>query len=1073
MCFSKRFFSSSLVAAIVIIAGLQPSHASTPTPGSIFSTIDPVNTHTGADPNPPLDPNTKWIDVSSGGEHSCGILGTGGLFCWGNNDFGQAAAPKGSFKSVAAGGIQSCAITNEGGLKCWGSSSAIPKKTPAGKFLHVSAGDVHTCAIGTNHRVRCWGSNDYQQARAPSGKFESISAGGRHTCGVKIDGGLDCWGESSFLASQIPLGRFKAVATGEDHACAIRNDDTLVCWGNNAYGQADAPAGTFKSVTASDFNTCGLGYDGTVQCWGRDLLLNNSGSTYQGISTGGSHICGITLSDTMSCWGSNESHNLGGGGGIVQAIPSAFLIQASGFRGIVQAIPFAFLIQASGFIGTGLVNYGKGVDQKWDKAESRNIKFQLAMLGTSLALSAFQNFMPKPPDPVAESLARIEANLAELRVSIDRIDAGVEKVNKQLINIGCNASLDPIIAAANKLKTAEKNYKYLISSSAIKLKAYREGRSPSVDRKEFDTFSNNADELSTMINQINSALIPDLSSKESAIKVCMEKSFGTWKDGAKNPFDDKIYYEPIYEILAYAWTHQALALMMLQDIYLYQSQKKLDEGKVNYSPGDMVGYCANVRSNAAVSGEKQAVWQAAQQWCDRASELTKEVYQNMVRHIERAGAPYTGDDTILSFGSNLIGKGHKDFNNNWLWVRDVDAYGYTKGLHSNQSIQPPENLIKDYGQKKGEYLFYKWQPAGQAWLDIEEVFYNQLGSEEKKDLPITMRDEVNFKNITDRVIWITNQTFKVKLSDMANEPKKFTGQSVIAKAFVASGIKTGNGGRHVLGIITNQWKFRWFTGKTTWNDSVQAIGSRQHDSNGFEKYTDVLGSFTLSYLPNKEDKKQAGDYTFCSSSPLLIGIPWGWEPVCGNSPRDGDMALTRWPVLNVSTLECSNAMFSNNKRKATNDVGAPKRCGSDLDRVINDLIPRPLNVDGRVPLPENIKQVSIIEGGSSSVKCIVNTTDASLWFRPVGFKWTVVDPITLKSASDETRKWPTEDRSPEYQLDNDIHPVLLAKKIGNPKVVHVGCSSTVMHGETGTRYDVSSPTYQFDTTTNQLIQAKN
>ena len=1058
MCFSKRFFSSSLVAAIVIIAGLQPSHASTPTPGSIFSTIDPVNTHTGADPNPPLDPNTKWIDVSSGGEHSCGILGTGGVFCWGNNDFGQAAAPKGSFKSVAAGGIQSCAITNEGGLKCWGSSSAIPKKTPAGKFLHVSAGDVHTCAIGTNHRVRCWGSNDYQQARAPSGKFESISAGGRHTCGVKIDGGLDCWGESSFLASQIPLGRFKAVATGEDHACAIRNDDTLVCWGNNAYGQADAPAGTFKSVTASDFNTCGLGYDGTVQCWGRDLLLNNSGSTYQGISTGGSHICGITLSDTMSCWGSNESHNLGGGGGIV------------------QAIPFAFLIQASGFIGTGLVNYGKGVDQKWDKAESRNIKFQLAMLGTSLALSAFQSFMPKPPDPVAESLARIEANLAELRVSIDRIDAGVEKVNKQLINIGCNASLDPIIAAANKLKTAENNYKYLISSSAIKLKAYREGRSPSVDRKEFDTFSNNADELSTMINQINSALIPDLSSKESAIKVCMEKSFGTWKDGAKNPFNDKIYYEPIYEILAYAWTHQTLALMMLQDIYLYQSQKKLDEGKVNYSPGDMVGYCANVRSNAAVSGEKQAVWQAAQQWCDRASELTKEVYQNMVRHIEQAGAPYTGDDTILSFGSNLIGKGGRDYNNNWLWVRDVDAYGYTKGLYSNQSIQPPENLIKDFGQKKGEYLFYKWQPAGQAWVDIEEIFYNQLGPQEKKDLPTVMQDDAGFRNITGRVIWVTGKQFVLDVRNLLGEWQKARGNfakhqyaPTTINSFVASGINVGwesQPKRHVSGIITNQWKIGWFTFPDD-ESNLQFVRSNPSPENGYNHYASVLGSFSGSFAKSDDSWRWLG---WRSTPAYFVDTP---DLSVWLGARPPLVEFTRWPVLNVSTLECSNAMFSNNKRKATNDMGAPKRCGSDLDRVINDLIPRPFNVDGRVPLPENIKQVSIIEGGSSSVKCIVNTTDASLWFRPVGFKWTVVDPITLKSASDETRKWPTEDRSPEYQLDNYILPILLAKKIGNPKVVHVGCSSTVMHGETGTRYDVSSPTYQFDTTTNQLTQVKN
>jgi hypothetical protein len=1029
-----------------------------------FSTIDPVNIEPRIDPNPPVDPNTKWTDVGSGITHSCGILNTGALLCWGNNDYGQTTAPKGAFRSVSAGGVQSCGITKAGRLKCWGSGDSIPKKSPMGKFLAVSAGDVHTCAIAANHRVRCWGENTYQQARAPSGKFESISAGGRHTCGVKTDGGLACWGESSFLAAKVPAGSFNAVATGQDHACAIRNDSTLICWGNNAYGQTDAPAGQFKSVTATEFNTCGLGFDGAFQCWGRDRLTDDTQTKYKTISAGGAHVCGITLSDTMSCRGTAAIQN----------------------EVLAQAFPFSFLIQAAGLIGSGTVGYGKAVDKQWKGGEAGAIKVQFALLGASLVLSAVQSFMPKPPDPVAESLSRIGANLAELKQSIEFLDAGIKEIEGKLNSLSCDTALEPIMQASNRIKTAQKRYERVINLSSITIKSYISGDiEEETDRTEMDKFVSDwsgKGGLEENINKITSALVPNISSQESALKSCMEKSFNSWKNAAKHPFNDKVYYEPIYELLAYAMSRQALALKMLQEIFLYEASLKLGKGGVNYSPGDMVGFCAKVRSNAASLPQTLATpWQKAQVHCDEASDLTKQVYNNMVKEMELAGAPYTGDDTVLSLGSALVGKGNKDVNRNWLWVRDVDAYGDTKGSFYDNSIRPPDyQEDKDFPGPKPEYVYYSWQPAGQAWMDVEDTFYHQLGSEEpRKDLPITMRDEVNFKNITDRVIWITNKTFLVYWREMAHffyegdAGGAWSSLDVPAKAFVASGIgkKIGDG-RHVLGIITNQWKFRWFTGRTTWNDDVRDVGSRAYDSNGYEKYTDVLGSFYARWIPGRRGWEMRA---ICTTSPLLSitnYFPTNYL-VCGKP--DENIALTRWPVLDVSKLGCSKSMVvegskvvDGQQRRPINYVGAPTRCGSDLDRVINSMVPRPITLEGRIPPPNSFHYtLSTINNDSGpyarAISCDINLSGAKDWYKSRVAQFTAFDPVTSKSFSSDETGIPAP----------FISPYFLAKKIGNPKVFQVTCSSNVVHGETGTSYDVSTPTYQFDTTTNQLTPVNN
>ncbi len=92
----------------------------------------------------PREPGTRvrsplgrpWTAVACGAEHTCGIVDRRQVFCWGGNEFGQAAAtPTASVPSptpmwgaeyaefIAAGADRSCAFVRGGDqspLRCWG-----------------------------------------------------------------------------------------------------------------------------------------------------------------------------------------------------------------------------------------------------------------------------------------------------------------------------------------------------------------------------------------------------------------------------------------------------------------------------------------------------------------------------------------------------------------------------------------------------------------------------------------------------------------------------------------------------------------------------------------------------------------------------------------------------------------------------------------------------------------------------------------------------------------------------------------------------------------------------------------
>ena len=58
---------------------------------------------------------------AAGGVHTCGLKTDATITCWGNNYYGQADAPAGTFSAVTAGGgVHTCGLKTDATIICWG-----------------------------------------------------------------------------------------------------------------------------------------------------------------------------------------------------------------------------------------------------------------------------------------------------------------------------------------------------------------------------------------------------------------------------------------------------------------------------------------------------------------------------------------------------------------------------------------------------------------------------------------------------------------------------------------------------------------------------------------------------------------------------------------------------------------------------------------------------------------------------------------------------------------------------------------------------------------------------------------
>jgi len=231
------------------------------------------------------------VQVAVGNAHSCALLRTGQVRCWGQNNAGQVGdgqttnrgfpasvnAPT-DIVQVVAGFGHTCALRNNGGVVCWGAGAQgqIGNGTMTGinnmglpvsgitDAIALSAGSNHTCAVRLNGRVLCWGNNASGQvgngmAGAPvampievAGIVDAVgvAAAGLHTCVVRKTGGVRCWGSNTAgqLGDNTMVNRLSPVDVmgltdavrvtgGNDFTCAVRGNGSVVCWGANTNGQ--------------------------------------------------------------------------------------------------------------------------------------------------------------------------------------------------------------------------------------------------------------------------------------------------------------------------------------------------------------------------------------------------------------------------------------------------------------------------------------------------------------------------------------------------------------------------------------------------------------------------------------------------------------------------------------------------------------------------------------------------------------------------------------------------------------------------------------------------------------------
>ena len=99
--------------------------------------------------------------------HTCGLDGSGNIYCWGSNDYGESLHRAEPTRPISVGGNHSCALDTVGNAICWGRSDSLQTIVPTSRYTAIAAGRAHTCGINLQQKVVCWGDNSAGQSMPP------------------------------------------------------------------------------------------------------------------------------------------------------------------------------------------------------------------------------------------------------------------------------------------------------------------------------------------------------------------------------------------------------------------------------------------------------------------------------------------------------------------------------------------------------------------------------------------------------------------------------------------------------------------------------------------------------------------------------------------------------------------------------------------------------------------------------------------------------------------------------------------------------------------------------------------
>ena len=132
-----------------------------------------------------LSSGVKQLAV--GADHTCVLTTGNGVKCWGYNSHGELGDSSNTNRtapvdvtgltsgvaSIGSGSYHTCAVLESGAVKCWGyngsgrlgDGTTTTRNTPVSVsgltsgIASVTGGDAHSCAVTSTNSVKCWGDN--------------------------------------------------------------------------------------------------------------------------------------------------------------------------------------------------------------------------------------------------------------------------------------------------------------------------------------------------------------------------------------------------------------------------------------------------------------------------------------------------------------------------------------------------------------------------------------------------------------------------------------------------------------------------------------------------------------------------------------------------------------------------------------------------------------------------------------------------------------------------------------------------------------------------------------------------
>jgi alpha-tubulin suppressor-like RCC1 family protein len=198
----------------------------------------------------------RFVSLSVGQFHTCGVAADGGAWCWGGNWYGQL----GIGSAGGAGGTMTLPLPE----------AVLGDHT----FTQIAAAVSHTCGLTAAGRTFCWGGGSafgggdryvHTPIAVDGGiALASIHTGGNHTCGLTSEGVAYCWGQNEvgqlgdgsteYRGAPTPVSggmRFSMLTAGGGHTCALTIGGRAYCWGGNPYGQVGRPGSLVDSLPRS------------------------------------------------------------------------------------------------------------------------------------------------------------------------------------------------------------------------------------------------------------------------------------------------------------------------------------------------------------------------------------------------------------------------------------------------------------------------------------------------------------------------------------------------------------------------------------------------------------------------------------------------------------------------------------------------------------------------------------------------------------------------------------------------------------------------------------------------------